>query len=148
MHGSLRNRTLLPLMIVAFTVSAFMWSTDQSPSPSSATSKPDLVLQTGHTSPVICIAFSPNGTLLASGGFFDNAVKLWEVETGRELRALSGHSSGGVAITGVTALAFSPDSQLLAAGSADGSVSVWDVQTGNEIHFISGASGSLGSIAG
>jgi len=135
-------------MFVAFTVSAFMWSTDQSPSPSSATSKPDLVLQTGHPNQVSCIAFSPDRTLLASGGYFDNAVKLWEVETGRELRALSGHSSGGVVFTGVTAIAFSPDSKLLAAGSADGSVSLWDVQTGNELRFISGASGSLGSMAG
>jgi WD40 repeat protein len=49
-----------------------------------------------------CFAFSPDGKMLARGGY-DHIVHLWDVETGAPLAAFAGH--GGA----VTALAFSPD---------------------------------------
>src|SRR4051812_39909795 len=52
--------------------------------------QPELVVQTGHTSLVNTVAFSPDGKILASGGG-DNAVRLWDVETGREIKSLVGH---------------------------------------------------------
>jgi len=44
---------------------------------------------------------------------------LWEVDTGRHLRILSGH------IGGVGDLAFSPDGTVLASGSRDGTILLW-----------------------
>src|SRR5262249_55852727 len=81
--------------------------------------------QTGVT----CVAFSPDGSLLACGsGTWDartnryaaGEVRLWSAG-GRPVATLSGHSSS------VLSLAFSPDSGLLASSSLDGSVRVWDV---------------------
>jgi WD40 repeat protein len=51
--------------------------------------KPELVVQTGHNTDFIQqIAFSPNGKILATAGFFDKNIKLWHVETGKELASL------------------------------------------------------------
>lgn len=67
----------------------------------------------GHTAGVPSLAFSPEGMLLASGSL-DSSVRLWEVDTGKNVAILQGHN------TRVNAIAFSPDGKLLASG--DGSI--------------------------
>jgi sugar lactone lactonase YvrE len=73
---------------------------------------------------VLSVSFSPDGRLLASGSY-DSTVKLWDVVAGKELRALTGHT------TLVNSVAFSPDGKLLASsGAGEGTVRIWDVATG------------------
>jgi len=93
--------------------------------------KPELVVQTGHSSKVTALAYSPDGRLLASGSE-DKTVKIWEASTGREIRTLYGHTWK------VTAVAFSPDSQMLASASWDRTVRIWNVRTGKELIRLEG----------
>jgi WD40 repeat protein len=76
--------------------------------------------ETGHAESVLSLAFSPDGSLLASGSV-DNTVKLWRVSDWSELGTLIGHTSY------VFSLAFSPDGHLLASGSNDGTVRLWGI---------------------
>ena len=68
-----------------------------------------LSLLKGHTDAVRCLAFAPDGALLASGSS-DGTVRLWEVASGREATQLRGH------VGWVVALAFTPDGLALASG--------------------------------
>jgi WD40 repeat protein len=47
----------------------------------------------GHTSPIICLAFSPDERLLATGSF-DNRLMLWDLKTGRRVATYCGHDAG------------------------------------------------------
>ena len=81
-----------------------------------------------HRSSVRSAAFSPDGELLATASA-DGTILLWEIATGRRVRALA-HPDGAVRIE---AVAFHPNGQLLAAGAEDGSVLLWDRFTGRLI---------------
>ncbi|TVU52285.1 MAG: hypothetical protein EA414_18185, partial [Arthrospira sp. PLM2.Bin9] len=52
---------------------------------------------------------------------------LWDLEQGRELATLSGHSSG------VTAVAIAPDGKRAVSASRDNTLKLWDLATGEEI---------------
>ena len=45
----------------------------------------------GNTSSGLAITFSPNGQLLATGGY-EQTIKLWQVSTG-DLQTLHGHTN-------------------------------------------------------
>ena len=93
-----------------------------------------------RTGGVYGAAFSPDGKWFASGGK-DNAVKLWETSTGRQL------SSADAQIGWITALAFSPDSRLLVAGGLSGRVKVWEIETARSLPALEGHAGSVNALA-
>ena len=71
-----------------------------------------------HDGAVRCVAYSPDGKILASGGI-DNTIRLWEVSTGDSLSILEGHSGD------INSVAFSQDGEWIASGSDDGTVRLW-----------------------
>jgi WD40 repeat protein len=83
----------------------------------------------GHSNPALgkysnsitALAFSPNGTLLASGAE-DNTIVIWDAKSGSQLKVLQGHSGA------INSLAFSPDSTLLYSNSLDGTVIIWNIK--------------------
>ncbi len=82
------------------------------------------------------MAFSPDGALLALG-LYGHVIKLWELESGRELRTLTGHSGK------VNSVAFSPDGALLASESGDDTIKLWEVESGRELRTLTGHGGRV-----
>ncbi|WP_038296673.1 AAA-like domain-containing protein, partial [[Scytonema hofmanni] UTEX B 1581] len=62
----------------------------------------------GHSNSVYSVTFSPDGKTLASASY-DKTIKLWNLETKKEITTLNGHSSGVLSVT------FSPDGKTLAS---------------------------------
>lgn len=85
----------------------------------------------GKHAQVAVIAFSPQEGVVATGGS-DRSIRLWDLETRRQLGVLWGHR--GL----VQALAFSPDGKLLASGGEDKTVHVWDVERRVELVVLGG----------
>ena len=72
----------------------------------------------GHEATVWALAFRPDGKVLASASE-DASIRLWDVQTGAELRRFTGHGAG------VHGVAFSPDGRYVLSASRDGSIRVW-----------------------
>ena len=74
----------------------------------------------GHISPIVDLAFAPDGLTLYSVSFLDGILKVWDVAPGAD-RCILARSEGRI-----NSLAYSPDGKTLAVGDQDGSVMVWD----------------------
>jgi RNA polymerase sigma factor (sigma-70 family) len=97
-----------------------------------------------HGGPVSSLAYLVKGKFLASGGYVGTIwdghgrVRLWETETGKEVRQF--HLQGSAQV------AASPDGKILAGASAgDGNVYLWDAATGREIRRLKGSRGFDGN---
>ncbi|MEH2248645.1 AAA-like domain-containing protein, partial [Nostoc sp.] len=77
----------------------------------------------GHSERVNSVVFSPDGKTLASASA-DKTIKLWNLDTGKEITTLSGHSAA------VNSVVFSPDGKTLASASADKTIKLWNLDTG------------------
>src|SRR5205823_1548047 len=83
----------------------------------------------GHSrGTVLALAFSPDGRRALSGSI-DKTMRLWEVETGKELRRFPELGDAGWFIS----VAFSRDGRRALTGHGDNHVRLWDVETGREL---------------
>src|SRR5947207_12366712 len=95
----------IPGWLKRFPITPAMWS-------------PELQKLEGHTGWVNAVAFSQDGSLLASASD-DETVRLWNPATGQEVQMLRGHTGW------INAVTFSQDGSLLASASDDRTVRLW-----------------------
>ena len=86
----------------------------------------------GHSNGVMCLQFDEH--ILATGSY-DATIKIWDIETGEEIRTLKGHNSG------IRCLQF--DNNKLISGSIDKSLKVWNWRTGECHSTYTGHSGGV-----
>src|SRR5262249_3405559 len=85
----------------------------------------------GHKGKVFSLAFSPDGSTLASGSA-DHTIKFWEPATTRELASFPAHEASSV-----LDMAFSPDGRLLASGGV-GYIHLREMPGGRPATYLSG----------
>ena len=87
------------------------------------------------------VAFSRDSTSIATTGAYEHYVRLWDVRSGRLLRAIAGHAMG------TNSIAFSPNGAILATVGNDGMSRLWSTATGELLTTLDGQSTSLRSLA-
>ncbi|KZP10837.1 WD40 repeat-like protein [Athelia psychrophila] len=81
----------------------------------------------GHKDTVRAVAYSPDGSHIASGSS-DETIRIWDAETGEAVgEPLRGHSSH------ILAIVYSPDGAYIVSGSSDNTIRIWDAETGESV---------------
>ena len=168
--GTIRDLTYSPDgNRLAVATSAGIWIYD-------AHTGDELDVLLGHTERRESVAYSPDGTLLASGGNGGD-LRLWDANTGTPLHTLIGRSvafspdgttiaSGGApkiglwdAVSGqlktaftahtsiINSVAFSPDGTTIASGSSDNTVRLWDAASSEHKATLTGHTSAVKSVA-
>ncbi|NEP62182.1 MAG: WD40 repeat domain-containing protein, partial [Symploca sp. SIO2G7] len=78
-----------------------------------------------HSGPVDVLTFTADSQFLISGGSHNDAhLKVWWLDSGKEIDSIRAHQ------TSVTAIALSPDEEILASVGNDTGVNLWDWKQG------------------
>ncbi len=87
---------------------------------------------------VVAVAFSPDGKQILSGQG-DRTLRLWEKETGAQIKIFRGHEHG------IRSISFTPNGRFIVSGGHDHTVRVWE--TGREISVLRGHLNNIESLA-
>jgi hypothetical protein len=89
-----------------------------------------------HSGSLFAVAVSPDGHRAISGGN-DKALRLWDLDNGKQLATLEGHTDS------VRAVAFAPDGKRAISASQDGSLRLWDLTEKKSIRVFKGHDGTV-----
>ena len=92
-----------------------------------------------HEDGAYSVAFSPDGTRLATAGD-DGMAKVWELATGNPVLTLAAHNGE------VWSIAWSGDGKRLATAGADGMAKVWDTATGKATLILAGHTAAVQAV--
>ena len=87
-----------------------------------------------------CIRFSPNGNYIASG-YNDNTIKLWNSQTGQEIKTFKGRKDK------VRSIAISNDGKYIVLGNISGTLKLWDNQARQEVKTFRELNGEIKSVS-
>lgn len=90
----------------------------------------------GHTNGVMCLQHDDNVLITGS---YDSTIKVWDIETGEEIRTLVGHTSG------IRCLQFEDSGKLL-TGSMDNTTRLWNWRTGKCLRTFQSHTGGVISV--
>ena len=93
----------------------------------------ETALFTGHTGQVNALAFSTDGKMIASGGFANPVIQLWDLETNSKLPTLKLSERYKAISKSITALTFSEDNTRLISLDKLDKITHWDVATGKRL---------------
>jgi len=92
-----------------------------------------------HKKPINSIVFNQDGSIVAAGSA-DGSVKLWETNTGKQIKAIIKHPHP------VLSMSFNPNGNLLAVGLESGAIALWDINYKERIKTINGHKGKIYSL--
>jgi len=89
---------------------------------------------------IFSVAFLPDGRRAFAGDYIGK-LRLWDLESGAELKRFDGHSGW------ILDIALSPDAQQVLTASVDRTMRLWDVATGNQLKVFQGHKGSVSAVS-
>ncbi len=135
-HRTMRRAVIASMVVLGLTGGAFSLSrllppraTASVPTHPSVQALP--YTYTGHSGIVLGVAWSPDGTRIASASA-DQTVQVWEAGNGKRLQTYRGHTDI------VLGVAWSPDGTRIASASADQTVQVWEAGNGKRLQTYRG----------
>jgi WD40 repeat protein/serine/threonine protein kinase len=144
--NSIRSYSANPASSIAFSPDGRILATGHWSNPDSivhlwdVTTGRDQPVSYGHYFQTWSVAFSPDGSMLASTNEY-RTLNLWDLNKRKNSTTLEGHT--GPVLTAI----FSPDSKLVASGSEDKTVRLWDVGLGEQEIVLVGHEAPVTSVA-
>lgn len=129
LDGNFPERAV-PLALEALEDYPYTWQAERALGQAVLDHRLQLVL-TGHTGELYAVAWSPDGTRIATAGG-EGTATVWDGRTGKRLATLSGHEAP------ITNLSWSPSGQAIATASDDGTARIWDPATGEVLFPLAG----------
>ncbi|MCX6148057.1 MAG: choice-of-anchor D domain-containing protein [Candidatus Kapabacteria bacterium] len=102
--------------------------------------KDTIITLKGHTGIIYGVAFSPDGSKVATGSY-DSTAKIWDPISGLLINTFKGHNDY------IYDLAFSKDGSKLITGSFDHTAKIWDVKTGTTLKTLIGHKNNIYGVA-
>jgi WD40 repeat protein len=144
--GGLENTAFLSDTATGREIRSFKGPVEEHKSTDPRQAETDPGLRNMLTADVTAVAFSRDGAFVLTGtgsvvGESDNAARLWEVATGRQISAFKGHTQS------ITSVAISADGRFVLTGSEDKSARLWNASTGEQLVLFKGHTDRVTSVA-